>query len=265
MLEKNIALHCLQRLLRPLVRFCLKHSLKIQDLEDCAKHIFVEEAKIALDKIGKKGNVSTLSIATGVHRREVLRLIEAEAPPAPVDSVTTRVLGAWQSDERFNSKQKPKKLTFGYDTSDFSQLVRSVSKDVHPQAVLSELVRCGMVSEHGDMLTLKHKTYNPRGDAKKGFDILSEDCSDLISAVEENLMERPEIPHLHIRTCYDQVVASEVPRLRRWLLATGEDLHKDARAVISEADADFIKKKEDTTGKKFKVVLGSYSWIEEVP
>ena len=73
----------------------------------------------------------------------------------------SRVVAQWENDRRFLTQAgKPRVLSCDEDDSEFSELVRLVSKDLHPGTVLFELERSGIVerSKRGVRLN-KHIIY----------------------------------------------------------------------------------------------------------
>ena len=260
-LPRDIMLDCLGLLLRPIVRFCLRRSLKIQDLLEAAKVAFVS---LAEDEIAdSKASTSKLSIMTGLHRRDVMRLWKEQRAPKNQGSLLTRVLGQWQQDRRFQTKQgKPRLLEYEGKESEFVDLVRSVSKDLNPYTVLFELERIGAVVRVGSNLKLVTTTYVPRGNLKESFSLLASDSEDLLSAVEENLVNTPAIPNLHIKTHYDNICEEFVPQIRNWFLDRGAAFHREAREFLAKFDKDLNPALAKHKGG-VRAAVGTFSRIEE--
>ncbi|RIL11963.1 MAG: hypothetical protein DCC75_01325 [Proteobacteria bacterium] len=260
---RETILRCLALLLRPVASFCVRNSLRIQDLSECCKLALMQAAKSELEKKGARANTSKLSVMTGLQRREVMRLEGQEAPAARDRNWLSKIMGHWQTERRFTTKSRePRALTFGSDDSDFSQLVKGISRDLNPAAVLFELERVGAVEKRGSRLHLVRQSYVPKGDVIGGFNILAEDSEDLVAAVEQNLFSPAEVLNLHARTYFDRVHADAVPEIKRWLLQEGHNLHAKAREIIAKHDQDI----NPCTGKgsKFvKVTLGSFSFVKE--
>ena len=71
---RTITLKGLRQMLRPLIRFCLKRSVGLQDWVEATKIVYLEVAVEEMTKAGQKVNMSRLSTYTGVHRRDVVRI-----------------------------------------------------------------------------------------------------------------------------------------------------------------------------------------------
>lgn len=254
----------IRQLLRPVVKLCLKRGVKFQEFGEIARHVFIDCADEELTNDGYEVNVSRLSLATGLQRRDVTRLWDENAEVKGNAGVLFKVIGQWRADKRFAEKnEKPKPLSYKGLESDFAQLVRSISQDLNVYTVLFELERLGLVEKKGEILLLTGSTVVPQKDLKRGSELLSADMQDIISAVDENIFATPETPNHHIKTHYDNIVVEALPRIREWFLEKGEMLHDEARKFISKFDKDINPKLKDQQGKA-RVALGSFS-ITEIP
>lgn len=251
----------LRWMLTPVIRFCLRRSLKVRDVIEMTKVLFIDVARREMKASAQEVNVSRLSVVTGLHRRDVMRIFEEENVKEEPQSLVMRITGQWQYDKRFNrSAGKPRPLTYEGVESEFKSLVRSVSKDLKAVTVLFELERLGMIEKNGDKVMLTQPGYKTTGDFSNTFRVVGKDLDDLFEAAEENALNANEIPNLHIRTTYDKVVASAEPEVREWLLSEGSKFHERAREYLSKFDADINS--QLAREKKFvKVALGSYSFL----
>ena len=258
-LERKLLLTALRLVLRPVVRFCFRHSIKIQEIVELSKVAFLDLARAELAARGERVTDSRLSVMTGLHRRDVSRLAREEIRlDKPIDLIT-KVIGQWQQDSRFVTKDgSPRALSTGADSSDFNELVRSVSRELNPATILCELERVGAVRWSKKHIKLVVEAYSPRGDVQAGFKILSDDIEDLMLAVEDNVIAGPAIPNLHSRTEYDRVRPDAVPEIRRWLLREGHALHEKARSFIAQFDQD-VHPSDSYKGKTVKVALCTFA------
>lgn len=67
----------LMRLLRPLMRLMLRHSMPFSAFEEVAKRAYVEVAMNDFAIPGKKPSISRASILTGLTRKDVQRLVSS--------------------------------------------------------------------------------------------------------------------------------------------------------------------------------------------
>lgn len=261
---QSIIINCLGLLLRPVARFCLRRSIKMQDYLEASKQAFIDIASEELALRGESKSVSRLSVMTGIHRREIDRFLNSESQSRYGHDLPTRVIGQWQSDKRFLSKSgKPRILEVEGKKSEFVDLVASVSKNLNPYTVLSELERVSAVERTPNGLKLVRQSYESAGDIGQGFQLLSEDSNDLIRAVEENVFDRAPKTNLHIKTQYDNISPAYLETIRSWFLEKGRQMHEDARKFLSQFDKDINKDLKSGEGR-VRVALGSYSFTETV-
>ncbi len=262
--SRELLQKCLVLLLRPAVSFCLRHSLRLQDLIECAKVAFVERSQVELSRIGTERNVSRLSAMTGVHRRDVQRCLDT---PLSSDLATkdpvTKVIGHWQSSKQFSTKGgRPRALSVGDNQSEFARLVEHVSKDLHPGSIQFELERVKAVEVKDGKICLHARNFAPKEDPLALFEVAARDTDDLDRAVEENIFGENSLPHLHARTEYDNVRPEKIEELRRWLLKEGHAMHERVRKKISSFDQD-INPVSSFVGKGLRVVFGAFSYVEK--
>ncbi len=262
---RKLLLEGLKQLFKPVARFCLNRSMKIQDAAEMLKFAFLEVAKEELQRDGKLISNSRLSVMTGLHRRDVVRLLLDGQEVHETAPLLLRVVGQWQQDPRFTDKKKtPKPLSIEGKKSQFVNLVQSVSKDLNPYTVLFELERVGAVRREGDEIVLNADVYVPDGDIKESLGLLGRDVEDLILAVDDNVFKKPSIPHLHIKTRYDNVCLSAVPELRKWCLELGARVHAEVRAKLAKYDKDVNPKLGDEPGGAV-VSFGTFARVYRAP
>lgn len=260
----SVYIQAVRLLLKPIVRICLRSSLKIQDFIAIAKEVFVEVAGDELKRSSATENQSRLSVVTGLHRRDITRLTLKRGMEKAPENLLTKVLGQWQGDKRFLTKRgTARALSVEGKQSEFMELVRSVSNDLNPYTVLFELERIGVVARKKHLVTLTNEIYSPKGNIKQGLAMLSSDVSDLVEGVTENIFSELEIPNLHIRTEYDNIGERDLPKIRSWLVEQGEQFHKQAREYLSRFDRD-INPKRNSTEDRVRVKIGTFSRIEDM-
>lgn len=250
------------KLLKPLVVFCLRHSLRLQDLIDVAKLAFVQSAKEQLSRESEKISASRLCIMTGVHRHDAMKLLTSNKLHTTAIDLVTKVIGHWQTDAKYQCKDgSPQVLSTENDPSEFDELVYSISSDLSPKTVLFELERIGAVETSPQGVRLRDGARLLKGDPEGGFLLAASDVSDLIQAVSRNLLDGASAADFHARTEYDRVRADGVDRLRRWFLREGHRFHERARKAISRYDLD-INPKPEYRGPIVRVALSGFSFIE---
>ncbi len=259
--DDEIPIRCLKLLLLPVMSFCLRRSLKLQEIIEACKSSLVHAAERELERIGERNTINRISIMTGIHRADVQRLAsddQENVVKAPVN-IINRLISQWQVDKRFiTSNSKPRVLTFDGKDGEFAELLRSVSADPNPYTVLLELERIAAVEITTRGVRLLTKEYIINADVSQSFEHLSQDSDDLINAVEQNVFSTQTELNLHLRTEYDNIGSKALPGIRRWLLKEGSAFHNHIREYLSGFDRDTNKHLRDDS-PAIRVAVGSYS------
>ena len=246
---------------RPIVGYCLRNAVPLQELVDEIKQCFVDVAIAEMKKENEKVNVSRISIRTGVHRRDVASIFKNGQLSSATNNFLERVVGQWETDKRFLTQSgRPRSIPIEGRRGTFEQLVGLVSKDIHPGTALYELERTGMVKKTRGNVSLQYKEAETQN-VGEGLAVFVRDAEDLMSAVEKNVYEKPKLPNHHVRTEYDNVSVKHIPQIRSWLLKEGAKFHRRAREYISKYDKDLNPKLRNEGGAR--VVIGSFSRAEE--
>lgn len=143
------------KLLRPLIRILLRHGVTYAELSEVIKTAYVSIAAHEFRVPGKKMSKARIAIVTGLTRKEVQRIAEANnkenAGQKTNLSRIGRVLSGWHTDPDFTGPYGMP-LELRYDSEmpadvTFVRLVQRYSGDMTPRAMLDELLRVGAVVE----------------------------------------------------------------------------------------------------------------------
>jgi len=261
MAKNSFILTGLVALLKPIASFCVRNGLKLNDVIECLKSAFIQAAQESGDA-KELPSKSQLSIMTGIHRRDIARLTSANEPELrPIDDVTTRVLGRWQTDRQFQTKGGlPKPLTFDGEKSEFAHLVSLVTKDVRYKILLAELERSKAIERSDSVVYVSTHSYTPTADLARKFQILSVDEDALIRAAEDNITSTALPRNLQARTEFDCIRAESRDEILHWMLNRGHQLHSEAREFLSRHDQE-INPKADYKGPVTKVLIGTFGYV----
>ncbi|MCB0328663.1 MAG: hypothetical protein KDD70_03335 [Bdellovibrionales bacterium] len=254
-------------LLRPVLRLCVRNSIKLQEILEMVKLVLVDVAKEDLERNGEAVSASKLSVVTGVHRKDVTRLERSGGEYKRPDNQIAKIMTQWQCDERFITKAgKPRVLHCEGRDSEFAELVGSVNgKDLSSYSVLFEMERLGMVERKGNSLKLKGRDYIHGDDVEAGLKVLAADANDLIAAVEENLFEEKNEKNLHLRTEFDRIPLTKLEEAKRWLLEEGSQFHKRARQYLSRLDLDLTPTEDSNQPVPCgRIAVGTFGVSEEL-
>ena len=142
----------LKRVFRPFVKLMLANNLTYTFAIDVLKTLFVEVADQDFTIDNKRQTDSRISLMSGVHRKDVKRLRELQPDVEDVMpgnvSLGSQLIALWNANPAFvDADGLPKPLPrFASDNADasFESMVRSLSTDIHPRAVLDEWLRLGV-------------------------------------------------------------------------------------------------------------------------
>ena len=180
-------------MLTPFAGLLLQREMGISDAEEMLKRAFVSSSVSALEAMGQRPTVSAVSVATGIHRRDVKRLMSTNAPTEsgqPKHSAVSRARLIWATDKNYlDSNGRPRRIpkTDRPNECSFATLAASVSKDIHPRALLDEMRRIGAINVDGDYVTLLHLEYQPPKDQDELIKLAGDNIGDHISAVRYNI------------------------------------------------------------------------------
>ncbi len=209
-----------ERLLRPLFRLLLRHSVSFGAFEDMAKRVYVDVAMKDFAIPGKKPTASRVAVLSGLTRKEVQRLLSEPAGDASEATDrynrAARVLTGWARDADFvDAKRRPRVLEVD-GAHGFAALVKRHSGDMPARAVLDELLRVGAVEQRADArLLLVTRAYVPQRCSVDKLAILGSDVADLIATIDHNLAHGAEDARFQRKVMYDAVSTSALPAFRK--------------------------------------------------
>lgn len=258
------ALDALREILRPLARLALAHGVQHAQLAELVKAALVEAA--ARPEAQEEGAriVSKVSVATGIHRKEVKRLLSAPAGRAPRGRlVASEVFARWISDPRYlDRKKKPRALprAAGQGRASFESLARSVTRDVHPRAVLEEMKRLKLVEEEGHSVRLLRENFATE-DPAQSLGILAANVHDHLAAAVANTTE-PPARFLEQALVADELSAESMDELHRLFLDQWQLI---MRAILPEMTRLWERDREAAAGPRHRVRLGLFEYGEVTP
>lgn len=181
------------QILRPLIGMLLAHDVKYGQLIELVKRLMVEGARERVPGAGGDRAVSRVSVATGIHRKEVKRLLAAggEEPPLAGRSLAAEVFTRWLTDPRFldddgRARTLPRQASDAKGES-FESLARSISRDVHPRTLLEELLRLRMVALHDEEVSVIAQAFVPAAEQHEILRFLADNLHDHVAAAVTNV------------------------------------------------------------------------------
>jgi hypothetical protein len=259
----------LYRIFRALARLCLRHGISYEAAAEIAKHAFVDVAHAEFVIPGRKQSASRVALLTGLHRKEVGRMMAAERPRDPGAAAriayAARVIAGWRRDKVFaDARGAPAALRFDEGSPNFVGLVkRHGGQDVPGRAVLDELTRVGAVARLRDgRVKLVARGYVPAVASTESIAILGSDVSDLIATIDHNLSSDISEGLFQRRVAYDNLPAEALDEIHREVRRAGQALLERLDHVMARRDRD-SNPKAGGTGRK-RAMAGVYFFRDDV-
>lgn len=197
-LQPSAALaQALRALLAPLARLALARGLTYATLDELLKQALVQQADAALaGQLPPHRRASRVTTTTGIHRREVTRLLQLLhdgcASQAPAQrSHAGELFTHWRSRAEYCDRRgSPRELPRCGPAPSFESLAQAVTRDVHPRSLLGELLRLGLAAhdEQRDSVRLLRETFVPAGDADGMLGTLGRNVGSHLQAAVDNLL-----------------------------------------------------------------------------
>ena len=209
-------------ILRPLVRLLIEYGVTYPQLCLQLKSLFVEVADQEMPLDGKPQTLSRISLLSGVHRKDVKRIIENQLSVSPVNSdasLSARVLGCWLGDPLYiddDGQPAPlQRLNDGSQAPSFDNLVSSINKDIRPRALLDEWLRTGMVLLNGEgQVVLDPNSFVTEKDLDQRLHFFARNVRDHMACGVQNLLPHCSEKLLERAVFYDGLSAQSVSTLR---------------------------------------------------
>jgi Family of unknown function (DUF6502) len=251
------------RVLAPLIRLLIAKGVTYQMASELLKQVYV---RVAQTRFASDDQVTgtRLSLLTGLNRKEIRRLTSGNAVQAPpMSSYASAVHSVWRTQKPWRDREgqpRPlprRRLT---DRVCFDELVRTVTTDHRPSAVLDELVRLNYVRiDDADNIHLTQGPFPATPDAADRLLRITENLEDHMSAAITNVIEQE--PKFLERFAFSDELSAE----------SAEELHQLARQewdntydrVITRAISLEARDKEAQKNTRTRIRVGMYFYSED--
>lgn len=265
--SESMTMRVTRRVLRPLVRLFTSQGISFTQLIELLKEIYVKEVARDLERAGERCTYSRISVISGVHRKDVKRLMEIEEgiPPASRKiSVSARLFSIWSgTPEYLDAEGRPRPLPrLGTDESEpsFETLVSSVISDVRPRAILDEWLSRGIVSiDESEMVRLNEEAIYPNKTIEDKLHHFGRNVADHISACDYNLNLEEDGKSLPERAVFFGGLSQEsVDQLQK---SATKWLQKSLLAINAEA-LELAKRDDEKEAAEERFTFGAYFYRE---
>jgi hypothetical protein len=186
----------LRQLLGPLARLAVARGVTHAALDELLKLALVDAADRSHADLPPHRRVSRITTATGIHRREVTRLVQAvreggglQAPPSR--SHANELFAHWRTDPAYCDRRgAPAEIPRQGPAPSFESLAHGITRDVHPRSLLDELVRLGLAAwdNQRDTVRLVRGGFVPQGDQARMMSTLGRNVGSHLAAAVDNVL-----------------------------------------------------------------------------
>jgi hypothetical protein len=264
----DAALHAaLTRLIEPLARLAVARGVPFPVLDGLLRAAVVAQAHGAHPGLPEHRRTSRVSAATGLNRREVDRLLQAQKAPrgadaAPPRSPAAMVFAHWRSDAAYRTKAGlPRVLPRTGAAPSFESLAQAVTRDVHPRALLEELLRLKLATldEARDRVALVQGDFVPRGDAPRMLQWLGANVGDHLAGAVDNVLAA-EPRHADQAVAASGLSAESVRQLKPLLQAHWQRLSDELVPLIESLIEQDAARAQPDRPNRHRVRFGLYGF-----
>lgn len=287
---KHAYLQATRRLMQQLAAGGLRLGLSHGQLEAGLRDAMLEAAYLQSQRSGGRVTVSSLHVATGIHRREISRWLSErnevaagetgagetgarEATPAKGDSASAltlgndspsaRVVARWTTNAGYTDAQgEPLALPMQKraDGPSFAQLVEDIGPEVRARSMLDGLIAAGLVeAQAGGHFSLSAAAYLPEANSAESIGFLAANVGDHLAAAIHNI-SAPADARFFERAFFDDDVSAETVRtLQETVRTEGMDL---LRGLVTTSDSVERAQREAGDGGGQRVRIGLYCFTE---
>lgn len=259
--QLSLALSACARVMRPVVRLAMGLGLKQPHLQELLDSLLVDEAQRSWQAKGVHPNISQLSVTTGINRKAVTARVRTPTDPlAPTElSSASKTLTVWLEMATDDAQLRTLPVIAEGKAASFESMAWIGSRgNVHHRVILEELVRLGMVIDHGPTVELKADGFIPANDLAAMLSFFADNGRD------------------HLNASVSNILSERAPILERSIFAHGlpmaacEDIHQLVRArwsTLHHELAHEMRSAIDTGGESAtaRIRVGIYTYFEDSP
>jgi Family of unknown function (DUF6502) len=266
----NAALQAaLARLLAPLAQLAVARGVPFAVVDEMLRAAFVSSAHAAHPGLPEHRRASRVSAATGLNRREVNRLFElqqaaarAGKPAEPPRSPAAVVFAHWRATPAYRTRAgAPRVLPRTGPAPSFESLAHEVTRDVHPRALLEELLRLKLATHDTarDSVALAKDNFVPRGDAERMAQWMGANVGDHLAGAVANLLGR-EPAHPEQAIAAEGLSASSVSQVRPLLHAHWQRLTDELVPLLERLIEQDAARADEDDPNTHRVRFGLYAF-----
>lgn len=196
LLSAEAVSNVIRRLLASVLRLAIKSGLRYRELDLILREELIRSAR---DEIGSsdRDNASKLSVMTGLHRKFVTAQLDHDNLPQQNSpnkqrsrTATAQIFERWVYEARRKPAMKTLPIAASGRQRGFNELAKSLVTDVHPRAILDELVRLGLVAEDASgEVRLLADSFTPKGRSDDLLALMNDNASAMLDTSVANILQ----------------------------------------------------------------------------
>jgi hypothetical protein len=247
----------------------IRSGITFPVLADLLRVLFVEVALNDLLPDPAERTDSRVSLLSGVHRKEIRRLRQltpsADQEPA-VLTLSSAIIGRWLAEHAApDGMPLPLPRVAGEGPS-FEGLVRAVTTDVRPRAVLDDWLDQGIVTldPDGSRVLLNAAAFLPQPGAAEQLFYFGRNLHDHAAAAAANLLSGAPAPFLDRSAHYDGLTPETAAAIERLGREAAQRMLTDVnRAAAALLDANDAAVAADSGLARRRVNVGAFVFQDE--
>lgn len=243
-----------------LVYWLIKSGVGYTEFAAALRPVFYNEAIKELECIKQKKTDSSISLLSGLNRRDVREfrelkteheLLTHNAVVMPI-SVPARVIGVWINN------RLPNKIPIAGGSGSFENLVKQISSEKHPRSILLELKRIGVIIEEDEYVILQTGSFTPTPKMDESKQLFTENISDHLAAGLHNLVKNDNA-FLEQAIFADELTENSIEELKKLSSVLWEDMVNKIVSVAIEQ----CKKDENSPNANQRFRLGVFQYNDK--
>lgn len=248
-------------MIEPLVAWLVQSGVGYTEFSAALKTVFFKQALQELEKLDAKPTNSAISLLAGLHRQDVKALKDSlnsdqgltQAKISSPVSVPARVVGHWVADGLASD------IPFSGDMPSFEALVRRVSQDLYPRAILNELKRLDIVDEQGERVILKQQAFIPKASEREAQSLLVANVADHLAAGVHNLTKPGETPFVEQAIYANELSLQSIQALTDLSTLLWQQIAEQ----ILQAAINYCARDEGQQDALYRFRFGAYQFVQQ--
>ena len=245
------------QVMNELVHWMVKSGIGYAEFSAALRSLFYNEAIKELEYLNQKKTDSSVSLLSGLNRRDVSALRAENGgdhqiiPAAYVDilssSVPARVVALWIHQDLNNI------LPISGEENSFEYLVKQISTEKHPRSILLELKRIGVIVEDGENVILQTNSFTPSPEMDEIKQLFTANIVSHLAAGIHNIIEKDD-SFLEQALFANELTSASVELLKQTSMKLWNEMSKQ---VLAEA-LEYCKQDEGRKDAVFNFRLGVF-------